>query len=414
MSKRKFSSKSASMGMNPWTILIGLVIVFLVAAGSILFGGFNRGDGGTTPPTTAPITGAPQTGMPVTSLPRAHVSEGDWYTVYFTIPTYPEKKDDRKGGVDEAIIGDLERAQKTIDAAVFDFRLPSLTDAFIRAAQRGVRVRLVTDYAANQDAKEYTDAIAKMEQGGVNITRDHRSALMHNKFVIIDNRLLWTGSMNFTPNDVYRNNNNMLRLAIPALIENYSTRFERLFQSRATDAPSKQVPNPVVTLSNGVTIHNYFSPNGGTAKAILERLKAAQKNIRITAFTFTDTAMGDALKAQAKAGVAIQGVFETRNNGALGAEFPGLKRAGLDVLEDGNCYTLHSKTMVIDDRYVITGSFNFTANAEKSNDENLLLIDDPKLAQDYIAEFNRIYQQAQKPTQCGGASSQDTSPDTEQ
>src|SRR5581483_3180824 len=241
MSKRKFSSQSASMGMNPWTILIGLVIVFLVAAVSILFGGFHRCDGGTTPPTTAPITGAPQTGMPVTSLPRAHVSEGDWYTVYFTIPTYPEKKDDRKGGVDEAIIGDLERAQKTIDAAVFDFRLPSLTDAFIRAAQRGVRVRLVTDYAANQDAKEYTDAIAKMEQGGVNITRDHRSALMHNKFVIIDNRLLWTGSMNFTPNDVYRNNNNMLRLAIPALIENYSTRFERLFQSRATDAPSKQV-----------------------------------------------------------------------------------------------------------------------------------------------------------------------------
>lgn len=400
MSKKTRSPKSGRSGFSPWVLLAGLVVVLVVAGAGALFGDALP----TNPPTITPDNGAPQTVTPVARLPRANVAQGEWYTLYFTVPTYPEKKETRSGGIDEAIIADLDRAQKTIDAAVFDFRLPSLVDGFARAAQRGVRVRLVTDYDANRAAKDYADAIEKMEKAGVQVLRDQRSSLMHNKFVVIDNRLLWTGSMNFTANDVYRNNNNMLRVEIPALVENYNARFERLFQNRGADAPGKAVPNPRVVLQNGVTLENYFSPTGGAAKAISDKLKAAKQSIRITAFTFTDTPMADVLKAQAKAKVMTQGVFEARNNGATGAEYAGLKRAGLDILEDGNCYILHSKTMVIDDRYVVTGSYNFTANADKSNDENVLLIDDPKLAQEYMTEFNRLYQQAKNPTVCGASS----------
>lgn len=409
----KKSSSSSKKKYSPWVLIAGVAIVLAIALGSSVLGkilpGGNSGDATLAPPTLAPLTSippdvVPQPDMPVTSLPRANVVQGNWYTLYFTIPSYPEKKDGRSGGIDQAIIGDLERAQRTIDAAVFDFRLPSLTDAFGRAAQRGVQVRLVTDYAANGEAPDYQEAISKMEKAGVKVTRDHRSALMHNKFVVIDNRLLWTGSMNFTPNDVYRNNNNMLRLAIPALIENYNTRFERLFQARGADAPGKQVPNPRVTLDK-VTIENYFSPTGGTAQAITDKLNAAKKSIRFTAFTFTDTAMADLIKAQAKSKLTVQGILEARNNSGLGAEYEGMKSAGLDVLEDGNCYILHSKVMVIDNRYVVMGSYNFTANAEKSNDENVLIIDDPQLAKEYTTEFNRIYKQAKNPTDCGGSKS---------
>ena len=62
---------------------------------------------------------------------------------------------------------------------------------------------------------------------------------------------------------------------------------------------------------------------------------------------------------------------------------------------------MHHKLMIIDDRIVITGSYNFTSRAENDNDENLIIIDDPVLAQQYIAEFDRVYQQAQSPTRCG-------------
>lgn len=407
MSKNSRSAKSSARGISPFILLAGVLITFALVGGYFLFG---RGavappsnGNPVTPPaviTDAPLTAAPDGAAPITQLPRANVVSGDWYTLYFTKPTYPEKAADRNGGVDVAIVADIDRAQNTIDAAVFDFRLPSLVDAFARAAQRGVRVRLVTDYSANKISAEYTDAIDRLEKAGVQVMRDHRSALMHNKFAVIDNQVLWTGSMNFTPNDVYRNNNNMLRLALPELVANYNARFERLFQNRAENAPGKQVPNPKITLTDGVTIENYFSPTGGVQRAILAKLKAAKKSIRVTAFTFTDTAMANILKAQAKAHITVQGVFETRNNGAVGAEYDNLKSAGLDILPDGNCYTLHSKTMVIDDRYVVMGSYNFTASAEKSNDENVLIIDDPQMAKAYRDEFKRLYAQAQAP-QCG-------------
>ncbi len=403
MTKKSRSNQSSGSGFNPLVLVVGVVIVLAIAGGSALFSGCSLMNGNPSdvanppPPTTAPIPD-----QPVTSLPNANVTEGAWYTLYFTKPTYPEKKEGRNGGVDQAIVADFERAQKTIDVAVFDLRLPSFVDAMVRAVARGVQVRAIVDYTANQDAKEFTDAVAKIEKAGVQVVRDHRSALMHNKFVIIDNHLMWTGSMNFTPNDVYRNNNNMLRINNAALIQNYIQIFERLFLIRALEAPSKIIPNPRVELENGVVIENYFSPNGGAQKAILDRLKAAKKSIRVTAFTFTDTGMADVLKAKNKEGLDVKGVFEARNNSALGAEYATLKRAGVDILEDGNCYILHSKLMIIDNKTVVMGSYNYTDAANKTNDENVLIIDDPALAKNYISEFNRIYKQAQNPTKCDG------------
>ena len=82
------------------------------------------------------------------------------------------------------------------------------------------------------------------------------------------------------------------------------------------------------------------------------------------------------------------------------ADFNRLKQSGVDVLEDGNCYILHHKVIIIDERTVITGSYNFTGSAERDNDENLVIIDDPTLARVYLDEFQRVYAQAQTPTRC--------------
>lgn len=410
MMKRSRSSNSSSKRFSPWTRLIGLALVLGIAAGALALGGcrllppvqgINPVPPTGTPLANPPITNPPVGNAPVTSLPRANIVQGAWYTLYFTIPSYPETPADRTGGVDAAVIADFDRAQTTIDAAVFDVRLPSLVDALVRAAQRGVRVRAVVDYQNNKDAKDFTDAVDNLVKGGVQVLKEQRAALMHNKFAVIDQQLLWTGSMNFTPNDVYRNNNNMLRLTNPQLIENYARRFEALFTQRKLQTPAQEVPNPRVTLGNGVIIENYFSPNGGTQKAILQRLKDAASSIRVTAFTFTDSEMASVLKSKTKAGLQVNAVFETRNNTGTGAQFGGLKSAGVDVLQDGNCYTMHSKLMIIDEKTVVMGSYNFTANANRTNDENVLIIDDPALAKAYVDEFNRIYDQAKNPTKCG-------------
>jgi phosphatidylserine/phosphatidylglycerophosphate/cardiolipin synthase-like enzyme len=51
-------------------------------------------------------------------------------------------------------------------------------------------------------------------------------------------------------------------------------------------------------------------------------------------------------------------------------------------------------------RTVITGSYNFTNSAEKDNDENLVIVDDPNLARAYLDEFQHVYAQAQAPARC--------------
>jgi len=51
----------------------------------------------------------------------------------------------------------------------------------------------------------------------------------------------------------------------------------------------------------------------------------------------------------------------------------------------------------VDNRYVITGSFNFSTNATESNDENVIIIDNPDIANLYMQEFGRIWNIATDP-----------------
>jgi phosphatidylserine/phosphatidylglycerophosphate/cardiolipin synthase-like enzyme len=60
-----------------------------------------------------------------------------------------------------------------------------------------------------------------------------------------------------------------------------------------------------------------------------------------------------------------------------------------------------SAKVIIGERIVITGSYTFTGSAESSNNENLVIIDDPAIARAYLDEFNRTCAQTQAPTRCG-------------
>src|SRR5438046_4076647 len=113
----------------------------------------------------------------------------------------------------------------------------------------------------------------------------------------------------------------------------------------------------------GAQVEVYFSPEDGVAKHVLQRLEAAKRSIHFMTFSYTADAIADAMVAKVKAGLQVRGVFESQNAGGSGADFGRLKQGGVDVLEDGNCYNLHHKVIVIDEHTVITGSYNFTSSA---------------------------------------------------
>ena len=79
----------------------------------------------------------------------------------------------------------------------------------------------------------------------------------------------------------------------------------------------------------------------------------------------------------------------------IGTEFDPFSQAGLDVLRDGNKGLMHHKVIIIDENTVIFGSYNFTNSAETKNDENLIVVYNKEIAAQFLAEFQRVYAQAQ-------------------
>jgi phosphatidylserine/phosphatidylglycerophosphate/cardiolipin synthase-like enzyme len=191
----------------------------------------------------------------------------------------------------------------------------------------------------------------------------------------------------------------MLRFASRQIAADYAREFQQLFDGRFGTGKSSATPFPRVRMGQA-NVKVYFSPEDGVAQYVLQRLAAAKKSVHFMAFSYTSSAIADAMVAKVKAGLPVRGVFESQNAGGTGSAFGRLRQGSVDVLEDGNCYILHHKVIIIDERTVITGSYNFTNSAERDNDENLVIVDDPALARDYLDEFERVYAQAQSPTRC--------------
>jgi phosphatidylserine/phosphatidylglycerophosphate/cardiolipin synthase-like enzyme len=144
-----------------------------------------------------------------------------------------------------------------------------------------------------------------------------------------------------------------------------------------------------------------FAPDDPITDEVVARIQAAQQRVDVLAFAFTSDPIAQAMIDARTRGLAVRAVMENRNSKGTGSEFATLQGGNVDVHRDGNCYIMHSKTIIIDGRIVITGSFNWTRAAQQQNDENVLIIEDPGLAARYLEEFERVYNQALQPTRCG-------------
>jgi phosphatidylserine/phosphatidylglycerophosphate/cardiolipin synthase-like enzyme len=327
--------------------------------------------------------------------PTVVIAAGErWYRVFFTAPKYPDKAAERQGSLDEELTAFINGARRTVDVAIYQLDLPNVTQALLEAKKRGCKVRVVTDIDILEDPKE-NPAFKKLQAAKITVVAGNPNAIMHNKFVVVDEEAVWTGSWNFTENDTYRYNNNALLIRSPELARNYTVVFEKMWGDKKFGRQRKAGGTTPILEIAGARVENYFAPEDQVASKIVARLKKAQKSIVFMAFSFTDDDIGEAVLSRAKAGVKVRGVFERTGSETEYSEYGRMKRAKLDVLQDGNPYLMHHKVFIVDETTVIVGSFNFSKNAEEENDENLLIIDDAALAQAFLAEFERVYAQAE-------------------
>ena len=388
-----------------FAISLALLVLLVAAAGAILY--FQgRLPGLPGPPAQPANNEQPRGGSPPSrpEAPSASIGSGpsassSWYQLFFTQPAYPDRAELHSGtSLDGQLVALIASAQKTIDAASYDFDLENVATALAAAQTRGVRVRFVTDTDTwTHRNPTIQKAWTILKAANIPIVDDQRGPIMHNKFMVVDAEWVWTGSWNWTSGDTYRLNNNAIQIKSKELAENYTVEFEKMFTLRKF-GPTKPrgVPFPQITIQN-VLVENYFAPEDDVTSHILNRISGATKSIQFMAFSFTLDKLGQALIGRHKAGVQVRGVFETTGSETQFSEYRALKQAGLDVMKDGNPYVMHHKVFIIDGKTVIFGSFNFSSNAEKDNDENLLIIDDLNLAEAFTAEMERVVSMAKNP-----------------
>ncbi len=267
----------------------------------------------------------------------------------------------------------INLAKDSVYCAFFDLDLEKIIDALVEKSNEA-DVRIIMD-----------DEYYKGQIKG-NVRTDNSSKLMHNKFCVIDGRVVWTGSFNPTENGDKKNNNNAIVLYSSLIAQNYKDEFDEMWQG--VFGGGSEVKNPVVLLNNK-RVENYFCPEDFCEERVRREIRNANRSVYFMTFSFTSEKVADEILF--KENIDIKGIFEARNSGGLGSQYERMRGFGLDVVKDKNRWAMHHKVFIIDNETVVTGSYNPTGSGNKRNDENIIIIKDKKIAEKYLQEFEKIF-----------------------
>ncbi|MFC1671033.1 phospholipase D-like domain-containing protein, partial [Spirochaetota bacterium] len=166
---------------------------------------------------------------------------------------------------------------------------------------------------------------------------------------------------------------------------------QRVFGNRSDRGPFGSLGKKYYVKIGNTSINAYFSPEDNIERIILKRLKKAKSTIHFMSFSFTSNGIGEAMIDRYKKGVKVYGLFERRGTNSKYSQYIKMKIEGLNVRLDRNRHVMHHKVIVIDRQRVITGSYNFSKSANTKNDENILIIDNKTMAEEYLREFYSIF-----------------------
>ena len=285
------------------------------------------------------------------------------------------------------ILYNINTAKNSIDMAIYGYSsTPDIEKALEKAKSRGVKIRLVYDIDSKGE-NIYPDTF-KFLNLIPNSISDKNSAevrnTMHNKFYIFDGKIVITGSANLSHTDMSGYNSNaIIVIHSPEVAKFYEQEFNQMYSGKfhndKTTTPNKEVKN----------IKLYFSPQDkGIKNGILPLIKNANKYIYIPAFVITEKRVTSELINAKRRGVDIRIIADALNASTQHSKHKELRNAGVLVKAENYAGKMHSKTMIIDDEYLIIGSMNFSNSGENKNDENFIILKDSNSAKFYRKFFN--------------------------
>lgn len=292
----------------------------------------------------------------------------------------------------------VDNTNETLDIALYGWtEIPKVKKALKCADSRGVKIRIIYDTQSSKD-NYYPDTenlimeFKNTKSDDIGGKKSLTNALMHNKFAISDQKKVFTGSMNFSKTGFSGfNQNNILIINSAEIADIYIKEFEQMYSGKFHNLKETPNQNSIKKLSDS-NIKIYFSPQDKSiTKRVIPLVNSAKKNIYIPAFLITHKELTTALINSHKRGVNVKIILDATNTSVRHSTVKELKNAGIPVKVENYAGKLHSKVIIIDAKYVITGSTNFSNSGENKNDENMIIIENPKIANFYSDYFEYLW-----------------------
>ncbi len=346
----------------------------------------------------------------------------------------------------QSLLDLIEHAERRIDFSIYGIRKqPQIFAALVAAKQRGVAIRGVVDrdqdgkfeYADTDDLIEAlqsvrSDEIAsekvspkqKMESNTAKSAKKKKfntkfnqfedklssmqeaettlydAAIMHNKFFVVDGRWVWTSSANLSDIDITGYSANLTVLIdSPEIAACYAQEVEQMYEQGRFHR-NKRTQDPCIVSvgshddakqSDSVRVQVFFPPKGDALKELSSRIRAAKQNIDIAVFYLTHKDLARDLIEAHRRGVKVRVILD-----ATAAQNPysvhtRIRDAGISLKVENWGGKMHAKSAVIDGRFVVAGSANWTKAAFAKNDENLLVLDSSAQATIYQEWFDALW-----------------------
>jgi phosphatidylserine/phosphatidylglycerophosphate/cardiolipin synthase-like enzyme len=312
----------------------------------------------------------------------------------------------------------INRAKSTVDLTIYNWDDSAggdkITTALNNAYTRGIKIRLIYDGTTSSPPAGIiflNPAIKKVAS-----PQGSSYTIMHNKFVIIDaNRsnpndaVLWTGSTNWTKNQLGIDPNNVIIFQDQSMARGYKLEFDEMWGDSSVVSSSnvtlakygqfKKDNTPHEYNVNGKRVESYFSPSDGTNSHILSTIGTANSDLYFAQLLITRTDLANKISSQITANSLIAKGILNDTAGAGATPFfimrTPMTSANIKINRFNNIF--HHKYLIVDqsntasDPILLTGSHNWSNGADQKNDENTVIVHDATIANIYYQEFTQRF-----------------------
>lgn len=304
----------------------------------------------------------------------------------------------------------INRVQSTLDICIYNWdnsvNGTKIVTAVNAAYARGVKVRVI------YDGSTFNAAISNLNAGvrRMDTPQGADYTIMHNKFVIMDANasnpnlpVVWTGSTNFTSEQLTTDANNVIIFQDQSLARGYKMEFDEMWGDTSQTAPGnitlakfgqfKTDNTPHEYVIGGKRVESYFSPSDQTNSRILNTIGTANSDLYFNVFVMTRNDLAYKIKDQITLNtLTSKGMLddESSSTSPYAILSPTM---GANLGLNDYSWILHHKYLIVDqsnpssDPTVLTGSHNWSNVADQKNDENTVIVHDASVANQYYQEF---------------------------